>query len=85
MSLVNGSQSMCMQMNTSLEHMKHMTHMSGPRSSRIRSLHTVSGRMIAVFGNCMSCHKVGVTDFYCLCQEEALCALYLQGDVVAGK
>ena len=23
------------------------------------------------FGNCMSCHKVGVTDFYCLCQEEA--------------
>ena len=23
------------------------------------------------FGNCMSCHKVGVTDFFCLCQEEA--------------
>jgi hypothetical protein len=22
------------------------------------------------FGNCMSCHKVGVTDFFCLCQEE---------------
>ena len=23
------------------------------------------------FGNCTSCHKVGVMDFYCLCQEEA--------------
>ena len=23
------------------------------------------------FGNCTSCHKVGVTDFFCLCQEEA--------------
>ena len=23
------------------------------------------------FGNCMSCHKVGVTDFFCLCQEGA--------------
>ena len=22
------------------------------------------------FGNCMSCHKVGVMDFLCLCQEE---------------
>ena len=29
------------------------------------------------FGNCTSCHKVGVTDFYCLCQEEARFVHYI--------
>ena len=29
------------------------------------------------FGNCTSCHKVGVTDFYCLCQEEACFVHYI--------
>ena len=29
------------------------------------------------FGNCMRCHKVGVTDFFCLCQEEACFVHYI--------
>ena len=29
------------------------------------------------FGNCTSCHKVGVTDFFCLCQEEACFVHYI--------
>ena len=29
------------------------------------------------YGNCTSCHKVGVTDFFCLCQEEARFVHYI--------
>ena len=29
------------------------------------------------FGNCTSCHKVGVTDFFCLCQSEACFVHYI--------
>jgi hypothetical protein len=29
------------------------------------------------YGNCTSCHKVGVTDFFCLCQEEARFVRYI--------